>query len=145
MTPSPPIVKGDVALVSAQLESDPTSKAAFATVGDVRTAVHRCAGPRHWSAGASAINADIEHASARDNRVIIPLVLIVVMIVLMVLLRAILSPLILIATVVLSFGAALGSVPCCSATCWASPGRTPRSRCSCSCSWSPWASTTTSS
>ena len=31
--PSPPIVKGDVALVSAQLESDPTSKAAFATVG----------------------------------------------------------------------------------------------------------------
>ena len=48
------------------------------------------------------------HASARDNRVIIPLVLFVVMIVLMVLLRAILSPLLLIATVVLSFGAALG-------------------------------------
>ena len=39
--PSPPIVKGDVALVSAQLQSDPTSKAAFATVDDVRAAVHQ--------------------------------------------------------------------------------------------------------
>ena len=106
--PSPPIVKGDVALVSAPLESDPTSKAAFATVGDVRTAVHQVEGADALVGGASAINADIEHASARDNRLIIPLVLIVVMIVLMVLLRAILSPLILIATVVLSFGAALG-------------------------------------
>jgi len=106
--PSPPIVKGDVALVSAPLESDPTSKAAFATVADVRTAVHQVEGADALVGGASAINADIEHASARDNRVIIPLVLIVVMIVLMVLLRAILSPLILIATVVLSFGASLG-------------------------------------
>ena len=34
--PTPPIVKGDVALIQAQLESDPTSKAAFATVDDVR-------------------------------------------------------------------------------------------------------------
>jgi RND superfamily putative drug exporter len=106
--PSPPIVKGDVALVSAPLESDPTSKAAFATVADVRTAVHQVPGADALVGGASAINADIEHASARDNRVIIPLVLIVVMIVLMVLLRAVLSPLILIATVVLSFGASLG-------------------------------------
>jgi RND superfamily putative drug exporter len=106
--PSPPIVKGDVALISAQLQSDPTSKAAFATVGDVRTAVHRVGGADALVGGASAINTDIETASARDNRVIIPLVLFVVMIVLMVLLRAILSPLLLIATVVLSFGAALG-------------------------------------
>ena len=49
--PAPPIVKGDVALISAQLESDPTSKAAFATVGDVRSAVHSGAtAPMHWSA-----------------------------------------------------------------------------------------------
>src|SRR6478735_1504529 len=106
--PSPPIVKGDVALVSAPLESDPTSKAAFATVADVRTAVHQVPGADALVGGASAINTDIETASAHDNRVIIPLVLFVVMIVLMVLLRAILSPLLLIATVVLSFGAALG-------------------------------------
>ena len=106
--PSAPFVKGDVALISAQLESDPTSETAFSTVGDVRDAVHQVDGADALVGGGSAISADIEKASARDNRVIIPLVLLVVMIVLMVLLRAILSPLILIATVVLSFGASLG-------------------------------------
>ncbi|HVI38601.1 MAG TPA: MMPL family transporter, partial [Gaiellales bacterium] len=106
--PSPPIVKGDTALIQAQLESDPISQAAFDTVGDVRSAVHQVDGADALVGGGSAISSDIEKASAHDNRVIIPLVLIVVMIVLMVLLRAILSPLILIATVVLSFGASLG-------------------------------------
>jgi putative drug exporter of the RND superfamily len=106
--PAPPLVKNDVALLSAPLESDPTSKAAFATVEAVRTAVHRVSGADALVGGGSAINTDIEHASARDNRLIIPLVLCVVMIVLMVLLRAVLSPLVLIATVVLSFGASLG-------------------------------------
>src|SRR3954452_17106184 len=106
--PSPPIVKGDTALIQAQLESDPISQSAFDTVGDVRSAVHQVDGADALVGGGSAISADIEKASAHDNRVIIPLVLIVVMIVLMVLLRAILSPLILIATVVLSFGASLG-------------------------------------
>jgi len=105
---SPPFVKGDVALISVPLTDDPTSKAAFATVGEVRTAVHAVPGADALVGGGSAINADIEKASARDNRVVIPLVLIVVMIVLMVLLRALLSPLLLIATVVLSFGAAMG-------------------------------------
>jgi RND superfamily putative drug exporter len=106
--PSQPFVKGDTALVQAPLESDPTSKTAFQTVDKVRTAVHAVPGAHALVGGSSAINTDIEHASAHDNRLIIPLVLLVVMIVLMVLLRAVLSPLILIATVVLSFGASMG-------------------------------------
>ncbi|HET9840499.1 MAG TPA: MMPL family transporter [Nocardioides sp.] len=106
--PSPPIIKGGVALIQAPLESDPTSKAAFATVDDVRAAVHQVRGADALVGGGSAITTDIEQASARDNKVIIPLVLVVVMIVLMVLLRALLSPLLLVATVVLSFGASLG-------------------------------------
>ena len=105
---SPPIVKNGVALIQAPLDSDPTSKAAFATVDDVRAAVHQVPGADALVGGGSAISADIETASLHDNMVIIPLVLIVVMIVLMVLLRALLSPLLLIATVVLSFGASLG-------------------------------------
>ena len=105
---SPPIVKNGVALIQVPLTADPTSKAAFATVDDVRAAVHQVPGANALVGGGSAINADIEKASLRDDRVIIPLVLIVVMIVLMVLLRALLSPLILIATVVLSYGAAMG-------------------------------------
>jgi RND superfamily putative drug exporter len=107
-TPSPPFVKGDLALVSVPLTDDPTSKAAFATVDEVRTAVHAVPGADALVGGGSAINADIEKASMRDNKVIIPLVLVVVMIVLMVLLRALISPLLLIATVVLSYGAAMG-------------------------------------
>jgi RND superfamily putative drug exporter len=106
--PAAPIVKNGVALVSARVESDPTSEAAFSTVDAVRTAVHRVPGADALVGGGSAISTDIEHASMRDNRLIIPLVLAVVMIVLMVLLRAVLAPLLLIATVVLSFGASLG-------------------------------------
>jgi RND superfamily putative drug exporter len=107
-TPSPAIVKGSVALISVPLESDPTSKAAFATVDDVRAAVHGVDGADALVGGGTAINADIEKASTHDNKVIIPLVLVVVMIVLMVLLRALVSPLLLVATVVLSFAASMG-------------------------------------
>jgi RND superfamily putative drug exporter len=106
--PSPPIVKNGVALIQANVSSDPTSKAAFSTVDQVRDAVHQVSGADALVGGGSAINTDIETASLHDDRVIIPLVLIVVMIVLMVLLRAVLSPLLLVATVVLSFGASLG-------------------------------------
>ncbi len=105
---APPFVKSGVALISVPLTDDPTSKAAFATVDEVRTAVHAVPGADALVGGGSAINADIEKASMRDNKVIIPLVLVVVMIVLMVLLRALVSPLLLIATVVLSYGAAMG-------------------------------------
>jgi len=105
---SPPIVKNGVALIQAPLDADPTSKAAYATVDDVRAAVHQVQGADAQVGGGSAINTDIERASTHDNKVIIPLVLVVVMIVLMVLLRALLSPLLLVATVVLSFGASLG-------------------------------------
>jgi RND superfamily putative drug exporter len=106
--PAPPIVKNGVALIQANVTSDPTSKAAFATVDRVRDAVHQVRGADALVGGGSAINTDIENASLHDDKVIIPLVLIVVMLVLMVLLRALLAPLLLVATVVLSFGASLG-------------------------------------
>jgi RND superfamily putative drug exporter len=105
---SPPLVRGGVALVAAPVNGDPTSQAAFATVDRVRTAVHRVPGAKALVGGATAINRDIQQASSHDNRVVIPLVLAVVLLVLMVLLRAVLSPVLLVATVLLSFGAALG-------------------------------------
>ena len=58
--------------------------------------------------GGTAINKDVESASAHDRDLLIPLILGVVLIILGLLLRAIVAPLILIATVVLSFAAALG-------------------------------------
>ena len=50
----------------------------------------------------------MQESSRRDNRVVIPLVLLVVFLVLMLLLRAVLAPLLLMATVVLSFLATMG-------------------------------------
>ena len=58
--------------------------------------------------GWSAVYLDTKIAANRDNVVIIPIVLVMVLLILIVLLRALASPLILLATVVLSFGAALG-------------------------------------
>src|SRR3954452_11356313 len=106
--PGSPVVKDGVALVSAPLDDDPTSQAAFDTVDRVRDRVHAVEGADALVGGGSAITADIEKASAQDNRLIIPLVLLVVLLVLMMLLRAVFSPLLLIGTVVLSFGASLG-------------------------------------
>ena len=58
--------------------------------------------------GGAAFYLDTKIASNRDNKVIIPIVLVVVFLILIGLLRALTAPLILIGTVVLSFGAALG-------------------------------------
>jgi RND superfamily putative drug exporter len=106
-TPFP--AKGGVTVVQADLKaSDPISPAAYDTVDRVRAKVHGVDGAGALVGGGTAINDDIQKASAHDNKVIIPLVLLVVLVILMVLLRAVLSPVILIATVLLSFGAALG-------------------------------------
>ncbi|MGI9156149.1 MAG: MMPL family transporter [Marmoricola sp.] len=106
--PSPPIAKGGVAFISAPTTDDATSDSAFAAVGRARTAVHQVTGANALVGGGSAILFDTENASSHDNQLIIPIVLLVVLLILMLLLRALLAPLLLIATVVLSFGAALG-------------------------------------
>ena len=106
--PTTPVVKDGVAFISASMNVDPTTQVAANIVTKARSAVHSIPGADAKVGGNAAVNADVETASGHDSRVIIPLVLIVVLIILMVLLRAILSPLLLIATVVLSFGAAIG-------------------------------------
>jgi RND superfamily putative drug exporter len=106
--PSKPVVKDGVAFLSTAFDADATSDAAFATVQDLRAAVHAVPGSDALVGGGSAILLDVENASQRDNRVIIPAVLLVVLLILMALLRAVLAPVLLVLTVVLSFGAALG-------------------------------------
>jgi RND superfamily putative drug exporter len=58
--------------------------------------------------GGTAVAYDIAQESARDTRVIIPAILVVILVVLAVLLRAVVAPLLLVGTVVLSFLATLG-------------------------------------
>jgi RND superfamily putative drug exporter len=105
---STPMVKDGEAIMLGELKDDPSSTAAMHTVEQARTAVHRIEGAHAQVGGNTAIILDTQEAAARDSRVIIPIVLIVVFLVLALLLRAIVAPLLLMATVVLSFGAALG-------------------------------------
>ncbi|MBB4760649.1 MMPL family transporter [Amorphoplanes digitatis] len=101
-----PVIKGDLALIEGILTAAPDSDAAMDTIERVRDAVHPVGDAQ--VGGLTAMTLDIHNANDRDNRVIIPLVLLVVLVILGLLLRAIVAPIVLIATVVLSFGAALG-------------------------------------
>ncbi|EWT02602.1 membrane protein [Intrasporangium oryzae NRRL B-24470] len=105
---SEPVTRGDRALIQATLADAPDSEAAVATVDRIRDVVHAVPGADAIAGGNTATRADTERASATDNLRIIPLILGVVLLILILLLRAITAPLILVATVVLSFGAALG-------------------------------------
>jgi RND superfamily putative drug exporter len=100
--------KDGAALIAAELTSDPYAPAAYDTVEDVRTAVHGVDGADALTTGMTAVSLDIEDAASRDNKVIIPIVLLAVLLILIGLLRSLVSPLILVGTVILSFGAALG-------------------------------------
>src|SRR6185437_9730323 len=74
----------------------------------VRAAVHAVPGSDALVGGNTAINLDVQRASAHDRNLIIPIVLLVVFVILALLLRALVAPIMLIATVVLSFAATLG-------------------------------------
>jgi RND superfamily putative drug exporter len=101
------VVDGHV-LVQAVLSVPADSAEAGRAVRALRTHLDRI-GADVLVGGFTAIDLDIRDASARDNKVIIPLVLLVILLVLGLLLRSIVAPLLLVATVVLSFLATLGA------------------------------------
>jgi RND superfamily putative drug exporter len=103
----PPKVVGDRVQVQALLDVASDSPEAEATVLRLRSAVDEV-GDDVLVGGGTAVVYDIKQESARDSRVIIPAILVVIFIVLAVLLRAIVAPLLLVGTVVLSFFATLG-------------------------------------
>jgi RND superfamily putative drug exporter len=103
-----PQIVDDSALIEADLAERADSDAAYETVRSLRTELDDVGDGEALVGGNTAINLDVQTASQRDNKVIIPLIMLVVLLVLGVLLRAVVAPLILVATVVLSYGAALG-------------------------------------
>jgi RND superfamily putative drug exporter len=105
---TPPAARAGHAYLEGTLTSPPDSQAAYATIDRVRAAVHAVPGADAKVGGNTAINLDVQRASAHDRNLIIPLILAVVFIILALLLRALVAPLLLTATVVLSFAAALG-------------------------------------
>ncbi|MEU0557880.1 MMPL family transporter [Dactylosporangium sp. NPDC006015] len=94
--------------IAATLTDPPDSAAARATVDRLRAAVHAVPGADAVVGGETATAVDVARASERDNLVVVPLILGVVLIVLILLLRALVAPLLLAASVALSYVAAMG-------------------------------------
>ena len=96
------------AFFEGTMSTAPDSPAAYRTIDRVRTTVHALKGADAKVGGFTATTLDVNRATKHDRKLIIPIVLIVVFVVLALLLRALVAPVVLIATVVLSFAAALG-------------------------------------
>jgi RND superfamily putative drug exporter len=103
-----PAVMDGHAYLEGTLTSAPDSAEAYRTVERVRDVVHAVPGADALVGGSSATQLDMEDAAWRDSQVVIPIMLAAVLLILVVLLRALVAPLVLIGTVVLSFGAAMG-------------------------------------
>ncbi|MCN0151833.1 MMPL family transporter [Salinispora arenicola] len=106
-TEPPKVVNGLVQL-EVTLADLPDSDGAEQAVRELRVAVHAIPGADAVVGGVTAINVDTADASTRDRNVIIPVVLGVIAVILALLLRALIAPLLLIVTVLLSYGATLG-------------------------------------
>ncbi|MEU1940022.1 MMPL family transporter [Streptomyces coeruleorubidus] len=102
-----PAFEGKV-LFEATMTAPADSEAAKQTVERVRDTVHAVPDADAQVGGGTAALLDMDEATTHDNMLIIPLVLVVVLLILCVLLRALIAPLLLIGTVILSFTAALG-------------------------------------
>lgn len=106
-TVTDPVVVNGKVLIDVTLTDASDSQAAEDTVVTLREELTRVS-PDILVGGPTAAQYDNVTTAHRDVKVIIPLVLVVILLVLMLLLRAIVGPIILIATVVLSFAATLG-------------------------------------
>ncbi|TCC37954.1 MMPL family transporter [Kribbella speibonae] len=103
-----PRVAGGLAYLEGTMTDAVDTQAAKDTVDRVRVSVHAVPDAGALAGGGAAILLDTQRASNQDNKLIIPVVLAVVLAILALLLRALVAPVMLVATVVLSFGAALG-------------------------------------
>jgi len=98
----------DGVLLAAVLEPDPFSTEAFDLIPGIRAAAKRAGGEATVVGGGTAVEYDLRESAARDNKVIVPIALAVVLLILILLLRALVAPIMLIVTVILSFAASLG-------------------------------------
>ncbi len=98
----------DVARFEVTLAADPFAEEGYTAIGVLRDDLRLAGGDAVLVGGPTAEEADLRAAIERDTKLLVPLVLLVVFSILIVLLRSVAAPLMLMATVVLSFFAALG-------------------------------------
>ena len=94
--------------LDATMTASPGSAASFDTIDGLRAAVAKVTGAQAVVGGDVAVTLDGSRASNNDTWLLVPLILLVVVAVLIGLLRSLVAPLLLLATVALSFFAALG-------------------------------------
>ena len=110
-TVTPPVGQsrdGRIARFDVILEEDPFKSGALGIVPDLRDRIDTAAAVRVLVGGGTAIQYDYDRASARDLKVIVPIALAVITLILAVLLQALVAPLVLIASVVVSFFGTFG-------------------------------------
>ena len=95
-------------LIGVTLADDPYATSTYDRIPELRAVAKEAGGEDVLFGGPTAIERDLRVAAAHDSKLIPPIALAVVFLILMVLLRALVAPLVLIGTVILSFGAALG-------------------------------------
>ncbi len=103
-----PLVVDGVAAIDVTFKATEDDSVVQNYVKKLREAVHEVDGADALVGGNAPANFDVQEASRRDRAIIIPVILVVITLILMLLLRSILAPILLIGTVVLSFGATMG-------------------------------------
>ena len=100
---------GRIARFDIVFEQDPYKKGALDQVKDLRDRLGALpAGVTALAGGGTAIQYDYDQASARDLKAIVPIALAVIAVILAILLHALVAPLVLIASVVVSFFGTFG-------------------------------------
>ncbi len=101
------IISSNQVAINATLQSSPDSAAAKKAVKDLRDRLPKVDSSA-LVGGTTAISIDANQTAKNDLHKIIPIVLAVILVILILLLRSILAPVLLIASVILSFGATIG-------------------------------------
>jgi RND superfamily putative drug exporter len=105
--PSAPDVRDGKVLINATLNDAADSLEAEETVKALRAEV-KVVDPDALVGGVTATALDTNTTAQRDLVIIIPVVLVVILLILMLLLRSVVAPVLLVLSVVLSYGAAMG-------------------------------------
>jgi RND superfamily putative drug exporter len=100
---------GEVVALSVVLDATAGSEEAYQSIRDLRTELANLSGANALVGGLDAEQLDVKTAYENDQLLVIPLILILVFLVLVLLLRSLLAPVLLLATVVGSFFAAMGA------------------------------------
>ena len=100
---------GEITQVNVVLDDAAETPESFATVTALREELHTIEGADALVGGLDAQTLDVNEAQMNDQDLVMPLILAIVFIVLVLLVRALVAPVLLLATVVASFFAALGA------------------------------------